>query len=504
MPPLSVPTSSALPPIQRIASTNPGVFRILHKLSRSSLLSLVLDWLDDRNRALSRPYLADDDAEIDPADIYPPAQSLEELREYYNDLQARKGTKRDVVDRIIEGDWRNGLSLYQIAMVDMQYLYDHPLSQKWTALKVVQLEADDSESAKDTALPLIPRFHPPSFLQNLQKTILPDVKVHYNLDRHTKLPLLLLRIFIVDSPYNTSLGLSSTTANSATTLDASKTIYVAFPDASPHVFVSLTTTSPATTSNASTNADARSLRKIILDGIPKAFSRPRARYGFQSTNFSAKSLQSMIAHRGGGRSNAAGGGWEIYASNSKTNIKNDTPLNTQLPTPPASEISDLEADKENLAQGPLGMKRRRLDDEASTSLKRQRMEVAAARFGKSGRPNDGKGIERMDVRIDDPFVLLDEAIFFDEAAPPVEVSNRPKVLSVPGLEVDAEERNQDQWIPGIRVTLHGSHVFAGVRELIEHGIIDGKRMPGWMTGENGVSVGVVQDGRIRGFKGSGA
>jgi central kinetochore subunit Mis15/CHL4 len=42
-----------------------------------------------------------------------------------------------------------------------------------------------------------------------------------------------------------------------------------------------------------------------------------------------------------------------------------------------------------------------------------------------------------------------------------------------------------------------------VRELVERGIIDGERMPGWMTGEEGISVGVVKDGRIQGFKGSG-
>jgi len=53
------------------------------------------------------------------------------------------------------------------------------------------------------------------------------------------------------------------------------------------------------------------------------------------------------------------------------------------------------------------------------------------------------------------------------------------------------------------MTFHGSHVFAGMRELVEAGIIDGERMPGWMTGEEGVSIGVVKSGRIRGFKGSG-
>ena len=138
--PLQYPRHLHFPPSQRVPSTSPAVFRILNKLSRSSLISLVLDWLDDRNQILSAPYLVDERDDEDAQDLYPAAHSLEELREYYNDLQSRKGGKRDVVDRIIEGDWRDGLSLYQLAMADMQYLYDHPTSQKWTALKVVQLK----------------------------------------------------------------------------------------------------------------------------------------------------------------------------------------------------------------------------------------------------------------------------------------------------------------------------------------------------------------------------
>jgi central kinetochore subunit Mis15/CHL4 len=474
MPPLSVPTGSALPPAQRVASTNPGVFRILSKLSRSSLLSLVLDWLDDRNQAVSAPYLAGEDDEEDASELYPPSHSLDELREYYNDLQSRKGTKRDLVDRIVEGDWRNGLSLYQLAMADMQYLYDHPLSQKWTALKVIQLHDSDSPSSKSAALSLIPRFHPPTFLQNLQRSILPDIKAHYNLDRSPTQPLLLLRIFMIDSPYNTSLSLASPNV-----LDAAKTIYIAFPDASPHIYVSLTTALPsATTStapptNAATSADVKSLRKIVLDCIPKAFSRPRARYALQPTNLSARSLAAMVAMRGGGRTNAAGGAWGVYAEAGKKDARLDTPLNTALPLVPKDD-----GDKENQVQGQargkaagLGMKRKR-EDAAAPEAGHRRV-LAKSRFGDAGRVEDGKDIERLDVRIEDPF---------------------------PAIE---GEGAQEDWRPDIRVTFHGSHVFAGIRRLVERGIIDGRRMPGWMTGEEGVSVGVVKEGRIIGFKGSG-
>ena len=37
-----------------------------------------------------------------------------------------------------------------------------------------------------------------------------------------------------------------------------------------------------------------------------------------------------------------------------------------------------------------------------------------------------------------------------------------------------------------------------MRELVEAGAVDGERMGGWMTGEEGVSVGVVRGGRLVG------
>lgn len=482
MPPISVPTSSALPGSQRVAATNPGVTRILSKLSRSSLLSLALDWLDERNQELSAPYIANEEEEEDAGDLYPPAHSLDELREEYTALLERKGTKRDLVDRIVEGDWRSGLSLYQLSMADLQYLYDHPHSQKWSALKVVQLHDTSIPNVTDESqLPVIPRFHPPTFLQNLQRSILPDIKAHYNLDRPPGMELLLLRIFMLDSPYNTSLSLSSPTA-----LDSAKTIYIAFPDASPHIFVSLTTALPTSADatappNAATTADAKSLRKIVLDCIPKAFSKPRARYGLMPTNLSARSLSAMTSMRGGQRTNAAGGVWGVYAEEGKGEVRKDTPLNL------AKEIlrkdEEAEEEKENapvtdvtdktrqLTLG-LGMKRKKEDDGAPEA--KLRRIIALRRFGQSGRHDDGKGIERFDVRIEDPF---------------------------PHVEGD---RNSDEnWTPDVRVTFHGGHVFAGVRKLVERGVMDGAKMPGWMTGEEGVSIGVVQKGKIIGFKGSG-
>ncbi|KAF4307350.1 putative chl4 family chromosome segregation protein [Botryosphaeria dothidea] len=55
---LSVPTNAALPHTQRLPATSPDVSKTLSRLSRQSLLELVPEWLDEKNREYCQPYLA--------------------------------------------------------------------------------------------------------------------------------------------------------------------------------------------------------------------------------------------------------------------------------------------------------------------------------------------------------------------------------------------------------------------------------------------------------------
>ncbi|KAI0116327.1 centromere protein Chl4/mis15/CENP-N [Nemania sp. FL0031] len=566
-PPLSLPTTARLPSSLRVNPSNPSVIRALSRLSRSSLLSLVLDWLDPNNQSLCPPllreHLSDEEDEDEfETDLHPPAYSLAELRELYADMQARKGGRREVVDRILEGDWRDGLSLYQLAMADLQYLYDHPGTLKWACYKIQRLqtpgheddvEADRSYDKIDKTAMHVPRFHPSTFLQNLQAEVLPDVKAHYNFDRPKGLPLLLLRIFVIDSPYNTDLAVSarsgstSSAARMVTCFDASRTIYVAFPDASPHIFVSKSQSAGPTT-----QAETRSLRALVVEGIPKALSRPRERYALKAVNLQTKNLDAMLSLRGPGRSNAASGGWGIYASDKAVDARTDSPLNPLLPTPPLSDdiVEDEDAGAYDAGSRETATRKRPLNPEIAEEEKRRKRAklVAQARFGDNAKIDDGKGVERVDVLIEDPFPLSareieDEDQDGEELQRPL--SRRPKgrrgtvdasLLEEAEREEDEdpeeqERRDRDQgidasddgaarragrqaregdrdrekwaWRPNVRISLHGPHVFAGIRQLVEAGFIDGERMPGWMTGEDGVTMGAVRNGRIKGFRGSG-
>ncbi|KAI0484328.1 centromere protein Chl4/mis15/CENP-N [Xylariaceae sp. FL0804] len=580
---LSLPTAARLPSSLRVDPTNASVQKVLNRLSRASLLNLVLDWLDARNQALCPPLLrrprrrdpdssnpdssplsedededGDDDQWAD--DLYPPARSAADLAKLYTAMQTRKGGKREVVDRVLEGDWRRGLSLYQLAMADLQYLYDHPGTLKWSCFRIARLQTpaheDDVDDASDGggrgAVKLdreslhVPRFHPSTFLRNLQAEVLPDVKAHYNFDRPRGQPLLLLRIFVLDSPYNTDLAVSSTATTTAgsgpdsattTSFDASRTIYVAFPDASPHIFVSKQSSSSsspaaaaamtATATTKPTAAEARSLRALVVEGIPKALSRPRCRYALRPTALQTRNLGAMLAARGAGRGNAAQAGWGVYAADGPRDAARDSPLAVALPTPPRDDDDDDDDDNDNGGEGgkenrdPDGAARsstktvgsegtvaptshvggggRKRPHEAATGLRQQgeeeerrrkaRRRAAAARFGDSARVGDGRGVERMEVVLD------------DEAFPR---GSLPSPGGEDGEDAgDAADEEEEAWRPQVRLVLHGAHVFAGVRRLVEAGVVDGARAPGWLTGEDGVTTAAVRHGRVRGGRGSG-
>ncbi|KAI9158523.1 Inner kinetochore subunit mis15 [Paramyrothecium foliicola] len=505
MPRISVPTAARLSSTLRVDASNQAVSKLLGRLSREALISLALDWLDDETVPNAIPYL--DDGEDEAADdIYPPCSSTQELQQLYLDMQDQKGSKRDVVSRILEGDWRHGLTMYQLAMADLTYLDEHPSSQKWSAYQILPLQnpmkgPDEEQIIKVDKKSLeIPRFHPATFLQHLQDQVLPDIKAHYQFYRPKEFPVLILRIFVVESPYNSTMALKGPGVDDdSTNFDSSRTVYLAFPDGSPSLYVTKSQSTGATSAG-----ESRSLHNLIVEGVPKALSRPRQRYTLKTTNITSRNLRALLATRGSGRGNAAGGGWSIYADDK---LK-ASPLDTVLPTPPLSRGS---------SEPYSGRKRQLSLGVRSNASKRARM-VAEARFGRSGIVTDGRGIEKVEVVLTDPFPVANGFVDHGsdeeqdtQAATGASKSRRSQLSSISEQASGDEHEemdlgNQDKssgWKPTVKINFQGQHVFAGIRQLVEAGIIDGERMPGWMTGEEGVTMGIVAQGRIQSRTGSG-
>ncbi|RKF63194.1 Inner kinetochore subunit CHL4 [Erysiphe neolycopersici] len=483
-PRISYPTTLPLPSTTLLPSSHPIVRRTLNRLTRPALLSLALDWLSDINQLATAPYLLESRNDTT-NELFPPASSLDQLRKTYSGLEKQGGTKRDVLERILEGDWRHGISLYALAMADMQFLYSHPSSQNWLAWEILPLSPSSSnQHGIDRAVPC---FRPSIFLRNMQHECLPDIKVHFNIDRHVTLPLLILRVWILETPYNSSFSL---VRSGRTFLNNSLVFYIAFPDFSPYVYISSSKTLSKTSfSPISKAGGSQSLRKLVMDAIPKAYSKPGERYRLRNTNFSAKSLEAIIEHWGNGRMNSASAAWATYAETHGREAIKDNPLDTTMATYSFEYNGDSEDEKSikesefTIKSKTKNYKHRSNDDKLkATSLNN---DLAKIRFGRSALPNDGKGIERLYIRFEDPF------------------PNHPVSLAMPNNRRQIENQKSDHntsenkiWRPEISLVFTGSHVFAGIRELVEYNIIDGLRMPGWMTGEQGISEGVIRNGRI--------
>ena len=531
--PLAVPTSFPLRDALRIPSASPSLLKCLLRLSRASLLTLVLEWLEESNLRSCKPYLQyisdDENEEEEEEGPYPPAQSVEELRELYEELLDRKGGKREIIDRILEGDWRHGLSLRQLAMLDMRWLNDdnHPTTLRWTALSLTCT----TPSKRGEELPQLPRISPTTMLLNLQREIGGLMKAHYHIHRFKDMPLTLLRIAVADTPYNTS---SQHTLIHAMQMQP---LFVAFPDNAPYIYIS----APA----------GHDLHKMLLHALPLALSKPHERYKLVATALSTKTLAAMLAMRGGGRANNAQGGWAVYADD---NVDGDPLDSVSAQKRKAFEQGlPIRQGKENAAiygwNNAAGeVKKRKRDATPSSSLmlaestntihqpkpfpsehqspRSRRHLLASSRFGTSAVPTDRKGIETLTIRIEEKHPLPGAADVSDSeadrdglvTAAPAPQRKRPSrgrrsllsnlehesVASANDEQLPRHRQPQHQaeeWRTTLKLSLMGSHVFAGIRKLVEIGAVDGNRMPGWMTGQGGVSDAVVREGKIVGISG---
>lgn len=392
---------------------------------------------------------------------------MEEIYEAYEELRQRKGGKREVIDRVLEGDWRHGITLGQLATVDIQYLEDHPKAQTWSAFRLRSIDKkrrlDEKEEDNDL-LACLPRLHAATFLSNLQREIAPLVKAHYHLTRSKAHPLIYLRIFITDSPYHQPRH------GAATYLDSARILYIAFPDGSPYVYTSMSASAGTKTgpSAAPLMSDPRALRAIVRDALPKALSKQNERYQLEATALTAKSLETMLALRGAGRTNEANGSFSIFADA----VLEGTPVDPRQATTVAPEEYLESEDKENAFSNPQDLKRKRGDEydrEPVTAATKRRKLAVLSRFGMSGTSSSQAVLSRLDIR------LLD---------PPGDEEN----------DVYNEDLDTDDSRYTMSLSFTGNNVIAGFRNLAELGVVDPDRMPSWMTGEEGVSSAIIRRG----------
>jgi central kinetochore subunit Mis15/CHL4 len=184
--PIAVPTNAPLQHSQLLPSLSPPVIRVLSRLSRPALVELALSWLSDANVERCPPYLASDEEEEGDEGFgaYEASQSIEELRDVWEDVQLRKGSKKDVLERIVEGDWRAGICLAMVAEADIRFLEEHTNSLRWSASRLSRVISSVDDNGDDVTMVVeddpskakLPRFHGPTFVQQLHLELAPVFK----------------------------------------------------------------------------------------------------------------------------------------------------------------------------------------------------------------------------------------------------------------------------------------------------------------------------------------
>ena len=437
----------------------PVLVKSLSRLSRSSLIDLALKWLQHNSQC--QPYLACNRTinESEEEDyLFTAAEDVDELREIYQSLRQddKEASKGHIVDRIIDGDWRRGLSLNQLAMVDLAYLEQHDTALRWSAMRLLPLDEETALSGDTDGPPKkkrkvqhqapdYPTVSPSTFVAALKSEISPLVKAHYHLHR---LPapynLPILRLYISPkgafAPRNTSVPRPPRDA-----VDSGRIMYIALPDACPYVYISLSGSSNPTRAagdardkngRVQAKVDMTAMKRIILEAIPKAMSRPHERWSLVQTNLTAKSLKSVCGLRGNGKPGTGGGAYSRFVSDEEDKMDTSPVEVTPTPAPTARP-----------PQPPTTN---------TTTIDSALQSQINTRFG--ALTSHHAPLDRFHVHIKDVLRPRDSSRSIIDAAP-------------------------------ITVHFSGSDVFLGLKKLAELGpaYMDMSKVPSWMTGEMGVS-----------------
>ena len=450
----------------------PILAKSLNRLSKESVIEIALQWLTEN--PTSAPYLLCNRTgfEADEEDyLHTPAESVEKLRKLYRGLQkeSAQATKRDVIDRIVDGDWRRGISLHQHATLDFAHLEQNDTALKWSALKLVPLVPESQNMAEfnisqpkkrrkfhHNPTATYPDISPAVFVSALKAEISPLVKAHYHLYRMpAPYNLTILRLYISpNSAFAPTRSRIPRQAKAAT--DNARIMYIALPDSCPYVYISISGSSCSSTASrnqskgssardakaqVSTKVDITAMKRIILEAIPKAFSRPQQRWALEPTKLVAKSLKTMCELRGNQKPGTGGGAYSVFAMSGEKAC-DASPVDVQVPR-----------------RGPDPQE----DGRAIQITKR---------FGHLNGDHYA-ALDRLHVKLRNVLPPSD----------PLEAEEQNEDDDS-RISIDNNDESRD-----ILLSFSGSDVFGGLKKLaqLDGRHIDLDRMPSWMTGELGAS-----------------
>ncbi|CCE65491.1 hypothetical protein TPHA_0L01360 [Tetrapisispora phaffii CBS 4417] len=369
-------------------------------------------------------------------------RSVKEISRTLDLLQQTKARRRVLAKQILFEYWPNGLNLFQIAQVDCYILINKENNNKW-----VSSTAWKSNKEKFTL-----NIDPEELILDVQKELSKFYFSSLYIFRYPSLPLVVCRIQLYDLNNSFLKSISDKTRNknsdmSTTSIDIDKSVnkdlisrqpfYVAIPDNSSTLIHS---------------ADRDTYAQMIMQSIQKAVSK-REHIIFKSDNDPpVKSLHSINILKGISRDSNSLGPWSVYSKGSF----DISPLNNitkHISVKGKRTYTETDAS----------------DDEEFGDIKRIRLENNFQRF-------KGHFSDQLDN-------YQDKTTYYKSLVPIEKISFTLK-NTLPGTDDDVS----------INFKLQGNDIFGGLHELADKKLVNSAKVPGWLTGENGISSGTIVNG----------
>lgn len=422
---------------------------VLLRLPKSSILSLVLLWPQLKN---TQPLLRD--AKL----------SQKEYNRLVRDeakqmrAEGSKWKKAKLVDRILFEYWPNGLNLLQLAQIDCQLIVDNPNAYYWILSTVKDAWGAQASLSLDPLL----------FLNRLARELGKMFMSYIYVCTHPNMPLILIRIQVFDLlPFGRQSSRNPEMQKSHIT--SHKPYFLAVPMNSPHLI-------------HSPGNDLVS--EIVLQVVESSLSKsPREvlRLETPSSQKAVRSLESMHTLKGCSRFANSMGPWIPYADGEAD----------------ISPLASLEDHPVILSQS-----------EVCSSAEEKLLKSANIRF-----KGTASGTIKSDVLFEDNKSLRKRRKLHteDEEGLPPRTIRKSQFASIAPIRFaeftiqndlpSHEHSNEDANGPSnVILKLVGNDVFAGLHELATKStdpkklVVDPSKLPGWLTGEEGISCEFIRNG----------
>lgn len=397
-------------------------------------------------------------------------------------FQTQKVNKKTVISRIMYVYWPDGLNVYQLAELDCVAMMQRSKEHKWKSKYMI-----NPLNEKTIGFMMDPK----NFKQALNNEVSKLHLTHMFLCKHTTLPVIVVRIqsYETNNSFLSSVGKNGIILNLQTLDDkleksqnddliSRKPFYIVFALNCPFIIHS---------------SQEDSYTQYILDCVTRILSQRDPMILKDRNNTAITSLEKILILDGPSRFGNSMGLWSKYAEG-KLEL---TPL------------GDIEKHESYKGRKIIVRKFDEItEDDENPELKRLRKEKNMIRFKGS---KDGI----VNQKILEIKKSLTKIHALDDRVSRVTLSKYTSLVPTrkvefkiirdewkhPDLNDDIDLEIIDQQAefpisPSIKISMKGNDVFGGLHQLCDQNLINVDKIPGYLTGENGLNSGVIINGEF--------